>query len=272
MQASADAPDNFDARLRQRATMADNNTLEMKPIVVPNASARAPGSGKIPNTPLSVSTISFLLGILFSGGMVMFLSGGIQQHWWTTAQLGFFLAAWSAFHWGEFAVTAGWNREKCSVDSFLLENGVQYHLAHSTALVEYLLTLYFAPTFKTHTYITAAGIVLVLIGQILRSAAMIHASTNFSHTVAFRKLDTHTLVTDGVYSMFRHPSYAGFFYWALGTQLVLQNPLSFVVFIVVLWRFFNSRIKAEEHALIRFFGQSYTQYRSRVGTKIPFIP
>jgi protein-S-isoprenylcysteine O-methyltransferase Ste14 len=43
------------------------------------------------------------------------------------------------------------------------------------------------------------GIVLAVFGQVLRSVAMIHASTNFSHTVAFRKRDNHQLVTDGVY-------------------------------------------------------------------------
>lgn len=42
---------------------------------------------------------------------------------------------------------------------------------------------------------------------------------------------------------FRHPSYAGFFYWALGTQLVLQNPISFLGFLIVLWRFFSQRIR-----------------------------
>lgn len=44
---------------------------------------------------------------------------------------------------------------------------------------------------------------------------------------------------------FRHPSYAGFFYWALGTQLVLQNPISISFFLVVLWRFFHSRIRSK---------------------------
>ena len=38
---------------------------------------------------------------------------------------------------------------------------------------------------------------MVLVGQVLRSAAMIHASTNFSHNIAHHK--PHRLVTDGVY-------------------------------------------------------------------------
>ena len=41
---------------------------------------------------------------------------------------------------------------------------------------------------------------MTLIGQTLRSSAMIHASTNFSHLVAFKKLDSHQLVTDGIYA------------------------------------------------------------------------
>ena len=44
------------------------------------------------------------------------------------------------------------------------------------------------------------GIALVIVGQILRSGAMIHAGTSFSHTVAFRKLPDHVLVTDGIYA------------------------------------------------------------------------
>lgn len=45
----------------------------------------------------------------------------------------------------------------------------------------------------------AEGVLLVIISQALRSAAMIHASSNFSHTVAIYKIETHRLVTDGVY-------------------------------------------------------------------------
>ncbi|KAJ7507926.1 ICMT-domain-containing protein [Mycena galericulata] len=246
-------------------------------------------TGRIPNTPLFVSLIAFLLGGVFALGALTFVVNGFTGVWWATAQLGFFAAAWAAFHWGEFAVTAGWNFEKCSVDSFLLENGVTYHIAHGTAVAEYLLTLYFKPTLKAYPFVSLFGVVVVVLGQALRSGAMIQAATNFSHAVAFRKRDSHVLVTDGVYAWFRHPSYAGFFYWALGTQLVLQNPVSFVLYALVMWRFFYRRTRgarfpipasewtfkssvAEEGALIKFFGDQYVQYRKRVGTKIPFIP
>lgn len=131
--------------------------------------------GNIPNTPLAASTISFLLGGSFTLGFSLFLQGGLSSSWWATYQLGFFVATWSAFHWGEFAVTAGWNLEKCSVDcehvqffttlgstayfssAFLLENGALYHVANGTALAEYLVTLFFFPSSKSLTYISTIG-------------------------------------------------------------------------------------------------------------------
>ncbi|KIJ70062.1 hypothetical protein HYDPIDRAFT_77727 [Hydnomerulius pinastri MD-312] len=257
-------PDGFERRLQERENM--RHPLATIPTNIQPI-------GNIPNTPLSVSTISFLLGALFSLGASLFSSGGLASPWWATYQLGFFVAAWSGFHWGEFAVTAGWNLEKCSVDSFLLDNGAMYHVANGIALVEYLITLYFSPSLKAYPCISAiAGILLVFTGQALRTTAMVHASTNFSHAVAFHKRDSHQLVTNGVYAWFRHPSYAGFFYWALGTQMVLQNPISFAGFAVVLWRFFYRRTRAEERALVKFFGKDYEVYRQNVGTKIPFIP
>lgn len=264
MAASNDVPDGFEERLRQRQTFQSH--LETVPI-----SSITQPHGNIPNTPLAASTISFLLGSIFSLAFAIFLSGGLVSTWWSTYQLGFFVAAWAAFHWGEFAVTAGWNREKCSVDSFLLDNGALYHAANSLALFEYLLSLYLHPSLKSYPYISEIGVTMVVFGQALRSIAMIHASTNFSHSLAFRKLARHQLVTDGIYGWFRHPSYAGFFYWALGTQLVLQNPITFMAFSAILWRFFSQRIRVEEKTLINFFGDAYVEYRKRVGTRIPFI-
>ncbi|KAF8621638.1 hypothetical protein AX15_007656 [Amanita polypyramis BW_CC] len=249
----------------QRQQLSSPHPLQTTPVT-------ADPHGNIPNTPMAVATIAFLLGAIFALGALTFAVGGFTSTWWSTYQLGFFAAAWATFHWAEFAVTAGWNLEKCSVDSFLLDNGALYHVANGTALAEYLLALYFWPNSKSNNLVSAVGVFMVLFGQALRSAAMIHASTNFSHSLATYKRESHKLVTGGVYAWFRHPSYAGFFYWALGTQLVLQNPLSFIVFFALLWRFFYYRTRAEEKTLIKFFGDNYVQYRRLVGTRIPFIP
>lgn len=102
--------DSFEQRLRER------ERLQSGPLETVPDRAKARPSGTIPNTPLAVSTISFLLGTTFALGSLTFLCGDLYGFWFATHQVGFFVASWSAFHWGEFAVTAGWNREKVSVD------------------------------------------------------------------------------------------------------------------------------------------------------------
>jgi len=239
---------------------------------IPSSPAHTP-HGDIPNTPLVASTIAFFLGVIFALGLpARLLIGETSMFWWYTYPLAFFVSAWSAFHWLEFAVTAGWNREKCSVDSFLLNNGRLYHIANSFAIAEYIITTYFRPHWKCFNLIIWIGVFCTLGGQSLRSSAMIYASTNFSHSVQLKKAQAHQLVTGGVYSFSRHPSYAGFFYWSLGTQLVLQNPVSLILFTYILWRFFYFRIRVEEQALVIFFGDDYKAFRQRVPTRIPFIP
>ncbi|QRW16417.1 isoprenylcysteine carboxyl methyltransferase [Rhizoctonia solani] len=229
-----ETPPSIPRRTTNGFTMPDTtptNPLE----TIPTQAHQLPHNN-IPNTPLSVATVSAALGIVFALGASLFVSGGVAGSWWATYQLGFFMAIWSFFHWAEFAVTAGWNREKLSVDSFLLDNGMTYHIAHAAALIEFFVTKFFWPHSKSTPPSPS---------QTIRSLAMIHAASNFSHTVATYKLVTHRLVTDGIYSISRHPSYTGFFYWGLGTQMVLQNPITFALYLVLLWRFFSTRIKGK---------------------------
>jgi len=100
---------------------------------------------------------------------------------------------------------------------------------------------------------------------------MAQAGTNFNHIPAREHRAGHELVTRGVYGYLRHPSYFGFFWWAIGTQLLVGNAVCGVVYVVVLWIFFNNRIRSEEEHLIRFFGEQYVAFRKSTGVGIPFI-
>lgn len=195
--------------------------------------------------------------------------------------------------------------------AFLLQNGWNYHAAHLGGIVEFLLEASFFPNIKlasrssSPAYLALSlysGLLLLLLGQLLRSHSMISAAGNFSHQVAHKKRDDHVLVKSGVYAWVRHPSYTGFFTWAAATQLVLCNPVGVVVFLGVLWHFFNQRIKcesqltdskngsegikrlltrsalclllapaAEEASLVAFFGKDYEEYRRKVPSGIPFV-
>ena len=137
--------------------------------------------------------------------------------------------------------------------------------------IEFWVEYYFLPDVKMFRLFFLCGLVMVVFGETLRKVAMFTAGANFTHQVQAVKRSDHTLVTTGVYSFFRHPSYVGWFYWSIGTQLLILNPICTVGYAIVSWKFFNARITDEEKLLWCFFGDQYTQYKERVGTGIPFI-
>lgn len=187
----------------------------------------------------------------------------------------FFLATLSLFHFLEFWTTATANTPNANVSSFLLSsNGSAYKIAHSAAFVETILSHLFLPTLFSQTTrlaLLALGLTLIFLGQTVRSFAMLTAGQNFSHIVRHTKSQTHQLVTTGIYSVLRHPSYFGFFWWGIGTQLVCGNWVCLAGYAYVLWVFFYRRIQGEERLLIGFFGEEYVEYRNRTRVAIPFI-
>ncbi|KAM0278301.1 hypothetical protein ACHAQH_005220 [Verticillium albo-atrum] len=231
------------------------------------------GAEYFPHRPKSLSGIAlraFLLGAALS---VSSLGAAVSPSpYW---RLPFFTAALSLFHFLEFWTTAAYNTPEADVKAFLLTaNWPAYAIAHAVAVAECALTSFLLPgpwaPAPLRTALLAAGFALVAVGQVVRSAAMITAGRSFNHTVQHRRADSHALVTSGIYAWFRHPSYFGFFWWAVGTQLVLGNVLSLCGYAFVLWKFFSGRIRHEEELLVRFFGRDYEEYRRRVGTRMPF--
>ncbi|KAG0224598.1 hypothetical protein BGW41_005036 [Actinomortierella wolfii] len=218
------------------------------------------------NTPQNVAVYGFGLGALFGAGLVFatFVDTSIPQ-------LFFFLAALGVFHSLEYISTALFNPMKLTLDSFLLNHSPEYTLATVSGITEFLIERYFFPQYKQWGYLNMLGLMLVIIGQVARTWAMFSAKSNFSHHIEFYKEEHHVLVTHGIYSVLRHPSYFGFYYWAVGSQLMMMNPICFVGFLVALYMFFSERIQNEERLLVRFFGQDYIQYRERTYTGIPLI-
>ncbi|SCV68780.1 BQ2448_901 [Microbotryum intermedium] len=210
----------------------------------------------------------------------------------TSPILALYFSCWAMFHLLEFVVTSMYNPGKLSVScvaitnelttgknllskAFLLNNGSPYHLAHAFGILEHILEEAYLPpkwrAFKHLGWVMVAGWLLLIGGQILRSFAMISAAQNFSHVIQTKKRDDHSLVQTGIYAWSRHPSYAGFCWWALGTQIMLSNPIATLTFTHVLLSFFAARIEAEEKFLVKFFGDEYIDYRKRVPTRIIFI-
>lgn len=156
-----------------------------------------------------------------------------------------FFAGLSLFHSLEYYTTARFNVPTVRASSFLLfNNGRAYNTAHGLATLEIVVSSFF-PTYQSrlvHPITIAAGLALIFIGQTVRSVAMAQAGTNFNHTPVQTRKEDHVLVTTGLYGYLRHPSYFGFFWWALGTQLLVGNKVCFVGYAIALWLFFYRRI------------------------------
>ena len=197
----------------------------------------------------SISLQAFSLGFVFaicSSATIMLLREN-KSIW----RLPAFLACLSAFHFLEFWTTAQYNTPVARASSFLLRNGKAYTVAHGLATTEIMISA-FLPSYQSllvNPHSITAGAVLVAAGQLLRSAAMAEAGTNFNHTLAKIKREGHVLVTTGVYAWLRHPSYCAFFWWALGTQVLVGNKICFLGYLFVLWNFFKRRIKGESESI-----------------------
>jgi len=182
-----------------------------------------------------------------------------------------YLIVIAIFHLLEFFMTAIFKPGDLSFTSFLLTHSKEFYIANLAAVVEYWIEFFIFPSLKLRTSLVVAGFLLTAGGQIFRTLAMWQAASNFAHIVSTNKKLEHKLVTRGIYGIFRHPAYAGWFWWAVGTQLLLCNPICLLGYIYVPWRFFKSRIRYEEKKLFAFFGQEYVEYHKKVGSGIPGV-
>jgi len=202
------------------------------------------------------------LGLLFLIGLV-----NCQQ-----SIFGIYLAVLAFFHFAEYVTTGLSNPQNLSWDSYLVNHSFQYGAAMLLSWTEYALWLWFYPDLKTRWFwITILGFFMCSTGEIVRKLAMLHAGRNFNHLVQNTKSDTHKLVTTGIYSICRHPSYLGWFLWSVGSQVLLVNPVCLIIYTAVTFLFFKERIYVEEYTLIAFFGDEYRQYQQRVGSGLPGI-
>ncbi|CAH1105683.1 unnamed protein product [Psylliodes chrysocephalus] len=184
---------------------------------------------------------------------------------------GGYMCIMAVFHFSEFVAIGIVQPKFVNKSSFVINHSPQYIVAAITSWVEFFVESYLFPDLKQIYWLSNTGLIICILGELLRKTAMLTAGSNFSHLVQCEKFSNHTLVTHGVYAWFRHPSYVGWFYWSIGTQIILVNPLCVPAYALASWLFFKTRIEIEEITLLNFFGQNYCDYQDKVGTGIPFI-
>jgi protein-S-isoprenylcysteine O-methyltransferase Ste14 len=117
--------------------------------------------------------------------------------------------------------------------------------------------------------VTIAGIVLVLLGGVLRWWAILTLGRYFTFDVAVRA--TQKVVQSGPYRFVRHPAYSGTLLCLLGIGLALANWASLVAILASTCIGLLYRVRVEERALTDALGQPYADYMRRTQRFIPFI-
>ena len=112
------------------------------------------------------------------------------------------------------------------------------------------------------------GVVLFAAGGALRIWPVFVLGHRFSGLVAIQP--GHTLVTNGVYRVIRHPSYLGLLVNSLGWSLAFRSGVG-VLLTAVLIPPLLVRIRAEEKLLRVQFGDEYDAYTAQTSRLIPRI-
>jgi protein-S-isoprenylcysteine O-methyltransferase Ste14 len=112
------------------------------------------------------------------------------------------------------------------------------------------------------------GVAVFAIGGVLRLWPVFVLGNRFSGLVAIQP--GHTLVTTGIYSMIRHPSYLGLIVNALGWALAFRSTIGVLLTALMIIPLL-ARMNAEEALLRSEFGDAYVSYMARTSRLIPGV-
>lgn len=163
---------------------------------------------------LQVAIRALFLGYVFGIGILVSINA--PPSWQV---FGVYTTVLASFHYSEFLAIAWMNPATLSIDSFILNHSVAYGVAACLSWIEFLIERHYFEGMKMPSFVSYFGLILCISGEILRKLAMCTAKHNFNHVVQSEKSDNHELITHGVYNLCRHPSYVGWFYWSIGTQV-----------------------------------------------------
>jgi protein-S-isoprenylcysteine O-methyltransferase Ste14 len=113
-----------------------------------------------------------------------------------------------------------------------------------------------------------AGVALYIVGGVLRMYPVFVLKNRFSGLVAIQP--GHQLVTSGIYSVMRNPSYLGLVVNALGWGLAFRSEVGVLLALVNVPPLV-ARMHSEERLLESEFGAEYRDYAARTKRLIPGI-
>ncbi|BAY77497.1 isoprenylcysteine carboxyl methyltransferase [Nostoc linckia NIES-25] len=116
--------------------------------------------------------------------------------------------------------------------------------------------------------LTVTGIALIC-AAILVSQIAIKTLGKFFDRLTIKS--DHQLVTDGIYSLIRHPIYTSYILLFIGFCLMLQSLWGSGLLLIVCVVWFGNRIVIEEQMLEERFGEEYQSYSQQTKRLFPYI-
>jgi len=133
----------------------------------------------------------------------------------------------------------------------------------------YYISVWFPLFISENQSIRYVGLVVILIGVLLRFTVVATLGKFFTVNVTIRP--DHKLKTDGLYKYVRHPSYSASILSFVGYGISLNNWLSLLLITASVLTAFMIRIRIEERTLVGYFGDEYLDYMENTKRLIPFV-
>ena len=112
-----------------------------------------------------------------------------------------------------------------------------------------------------------AGLVVIVLGAILRAWALLNLGRFFSRTVQIKP--DHKIITSGPYRWIRHPAYTGMILIYTGFIMAIGSWLGALLTFLIITASLYYRIRIEEKALIASLGDEYLKYKKQTWFLFP---
>ncbi len=136
-------------------------------------------------------------------------------------------------------------------------------------IICYIVIMLHIGTFKFHsTILNIIALLIYITGIIFNLLGRHYLGKNWGNNVVI--YNNHTLITNGVYKIVRHPLYASIIWCIYSLGILYQNYLIIILNTLVFIPSMTYRAKQEEKELMRTF-KEYEDYKKKTGMFFPKI-
>lgn len=122
-------------------------------------------------------------------------------------------------------------------------------------------------SYRQRTSLGIAGAVVFVAALLLLWRTHVDLGRNWSESLEL--MESHRLVTNGVYRHVRHPMYAAIWLWGIAQALLLHNLIAGFSALAVFAPLYFIRVPREEKMMIDHFGPAYAEYMARTRRILP---